>query len=141
MSWYNLSGTVVQITGAEDLYFHDALRIPNYPTQQAASQHRYTLNAAQSAAVTGAGIQLGLAGGAASVSPVTGGVSGGNTSIATGAGASQLGQDILGQFNLSSWFMRIAEILLGLALIGVGIARLTGADNVVSKALQTKLIP
>lgn len=45
----------------------------------------------------------------------------------------------LGGFNLSSWFLRIGEILLGLVLVGVGIARITGAQNVISKAVKTRL--
>jgi hypothetical protein len=55
------------------------------------------------------------------------------------APALNLGNDLLGKFNLSSWFLRIGEILLGLVLIGVGIARLTGAQNAISKIVRTKL--
>lgn len=47
--------------------------------------------------------------------------------------------DTLGGFNLSSWFLRIGEILLGLVLVGVGIARITGAQNIISQAVRTKL--
>jgi hypothetical protein len=32
-------------------------------------------------------------------------------------------------FNLGAWFIRTAEIMLGLVLIGVGIAKLTGTTN------------
>jgi hypothetical protein len=45
----------------------------------------------------------------------------------------------LGGFNLSSWFLRIGEILLGLVLVGVGIARITGVSNVVSKVVKAKI--
>lgn len=45
----------------------------------------------------------------------------------------------LGGFNLSSWFLRIGEILLGLVLVGVGVARITGAQNAISKVVRTKL--
>lgn len=45
----------------------------------------------------------------------------------------------LGGFNLASWFLRIGEILLGLVLIGVGVARITGAQNAISKVVKTKL--
>lgn len=45
----------------------------------------------------------------------------------------------LGGFNLTSWFLRIGEILLGLVLIGVGIARLTGAQNAISKVVKSKV--
>jgi hypothetical protein len=47
--------------------------------------------------------------------------------------------DTLGGFNLSSWFLRIGEILLGLVLVGVGVARITGVQNAVSKIVRTKL--
>lgn len=59
------------------------------------------------------------------------------TSIAKGL-VNQSGS-ILGGFNLSSWFLRIGEILLGLVLIGVGIARVTGAQNAISKVVRTKI--
>lgn len=41
--------------------------------------------------------------------------------------------------NLASWFLRIGEILLGIVLVGVGVARITGAQNAVSKIVKTKL--
>jgi len=45
----------------------------------------------------------------------------------------------LGGFNLGSWFLRIGEILLGLVLVGVGVARITGAQNVISKVVKAKI--
>ena len=47
--------------------------------------------------------------------------------------------DVLGSFNIGSWFLRIGEILLGLVLIGVGVARLTGAQNAISQFVKTKM--
>jgi hypothetical protein len=47
--------------------------------------------------------------------------------------------DALGGFNLSSWFLRIGEILLGIVLVGVGVARITGAQNAISKIVKTRL--
>ncbi len=47
--------------------------------------------------------------------------------------------DPLGGFNIGAWFIRIGEILLGIVLVGVGVARLTGASNVVSSALKVKV--
>ena len=44
--------------------------------------------------------------------------------------------NILGNVNIQNWFLRIGEILFGLILVGVGIAKLTGAGNLVSKALK-----
>lgn len=45
----------------------------------------------------------------------------------------------LGGFNLSSWFLRIGEILLGIVLVGVGVARITGVQNAVSKVVKARL--
>lgn len=45
----------------------------------------------------------------------------------------------LGGFNLGSWFLRIGEILLGLVLVGVGVARITGTQNIISKAVKAKV--
>lgn len=46
-------------------------------------------------------------------------------------------QAITGQsfknLNLQVWFLRIGEIILGVILIGVGVAKLTGVGNVVTK--------
>jgi hypothetical protein len=38
--------------------------------------------------------------------------------------------------NLESWFLRIGEVLIGVVLIGVALAHLTGTSNVVSKAVS-----
>jgi hypothetical protein len=54
-------------------------------------------------------------------------------------GAAAKGAESLGGFNLGSWFLRIGEILLGLVLIGVGVARITGAQNAISKIVKTKI--
>jgi|ERR1035437_3630369 hypothetical protein len=49
--------------------------------------------------------------------------------------------DVIGHFNLGGWFLRVGEVLIGLVLIGVGVARMTGAQNIISSALKTKIIP
>jgi len=41
--------------------------------------------------------------------------------------------------DLGSWFLRIGEILLGIVLVGVGVARITGAQNAISKIVKTRL--
>jgi hypothetical protein len=46
------------------------------------------------------------------------------------------GTDLLHGFNWGNWILRIGEILLGAVLIGVGVAKLTGADNLISTALK-----
>lgn len=50
-----------------------------------------------------------------------------------GRGTTQTIQDVLGGFNLGSWFLRIGEILLGLVLIGVGLAKITNAVPLATK--------
>ncbi len=47
--------------------------------------------------------------------------------------------NVLGGFNLGSWFLRVGEILLGLVLIGVGVARITGVQNAISKVVKAKV--
>ncbi len=52
---------------------------------------------------------------------------------------SPIGQATSGLFhglNLEQWILRIGEIILGVVLIGVGLAKLTGTTNVVSKVLK-----
>lgn len=39
-------------------------------------------------------------------------------------------------FNWSNWLLRGGEILLGLVLIGVGLAHITGQENTISKAVM-----
>jgi len=40
---------------------------------------------------------------------------------------------------ITSWMVRIGEIVLGIVLLGVGIAKLTGTTNVVASAVKAKL--
>jgi hypothetical protein len=47
--------------------------------------------------------------------------------------------DPLGKFNIAGWFIRVGEILLGLILVGVGVAKLTGTTNVVSQLVKAKI--
>lgn len=134
MSWYNLSGTVVEIKGLQDTYFHDVLRIPNWPTQAAARAHHYSLNAAQDSAVIAAGIQVDTAGGGAAASPVTGGPGATDQAAATGAASSNLAHDLAPSFSLigrgfAGWFKRALQLTFGAVLIIIGIAKLTGTMN------------
>jgi hypothetical protein len=45
--------------------------------------------------------------------------------------------DIFHGLDLQTTFIRIAEVLLGIMLIGVGVAKLTGTDNIIMKAATT----
>lgn len=47
--------------------------------------------------------------------------------------------DRLGQLNLGAWFIRIGEVLLGIVLIGVGIAKLTGTTNAIAKLAKVAI--
>ena len=41
--------------------------------------------------------------------------------------------------NITAWMVRIGEILLGIVLVGVGIAKLSGTTNVIASAVKAKL--
>lgn len=41
--------------------------------------------------------------------------------------------------NITAWMVRIGEILLGIVLVGVGIAKLTGTTNMIANAVKAKL--
>jgi hypothetical protein len=41
--------------------------------------------------------------------------------------------------NIQSWLIRIGEIVLGIVLVGVGLAKLTGTSNVVSSIVKAKI--
>lgn len=41
--------------------------------------------------------------------------------------------------NITSWFIRIGEVVLGIVLVAVGVAKLTGTANVISKAAKVAL--
>lgn len=65
-----------------------------------------------------------------------------------GAGVANLGNTAanatLGKLGLSdqdiqSWLVRVGEILLGIVLIGVGIAKLTGTTNAVAKVVKARI--
>jgi hypothetical protein len=74
---------------------------------------------------------------AAGIAGVMVGAGGASPSAAIGTGSAIA--NTLGGFNISNWFLRIGEILLGLVLIGVGVARITGAQNAISNIVKTKM--
>lgn len=45
----------------------------------------------------------------------------------------------LGDADLRAWFIRIGEVLLGIVLVGVGVAKLTGTTNVVSNLVKARI--
>jgi len=45
----------------------------------------------------------------------------------------------LSDANIQSWLIRIGEILLGIVLLGVGVAKLTGTTNAIAKVVKAKI--
>lgn len=67
-------------------------------------------------------------------------------SLTTGLGnaTSTLGTAVTGGLGLDnnaiqSWLIRIGEILLGIVLVAVGVAKLTGTTNIVASAVKAKI--
>jgi hypothetical protein len=58
------------------------------------------------------------------------------TAIKQGIGAAL---DPFHGLNLGNIFLRIGEVLLGIVLIGVGVAKLTGTTNFVASAIKAKI--
>lgn len=58
---------------------------------------------------------------------------------AAGDAASAVKKDVLGGLDLNQLFLRIGEAILGIVLIAVGIAKLTGTANVVSKLVKAAI--
>jgi len=59
-----------------------------------------------------------------------------------GDSAGQKAAEAVGAFkglNLETWILRIGEIVLGVVLIGVGLAKLTGTTNLISKAAKVAI--
>lgn len=63
------------------------------------------------------------------------GVSQGVSNIATATTEDALG---INQGNIQSWFLRVGEILIGLVLLAVGVAKITGQSNTISSAVKAK---
>lgn len=41
--------------------------------------------------------------------------------------------------SIRSWFIRIGEVLLGVVLVGIGVAKLTGTTNIVASAVKARI--
>jgi hypothetical protein len=50
-----------------------------------------------------------------------------------------VGLGALTDANIQSWLIRIGEILLGIVLLGVGVAKLTGTTNAIAKIAKAKI--
>lgn len=65
-----------------------------------------------------------------------------NDTTSTLGQATQVITDPFKGINLGAWVLRIGEILLGIVLVGVGVAELTGTTNAISSlAKNVKVIP
>lgn len=60
---------------------------------------------------------------------------GGNTASSLGVDPTQWFHG----FNLGGILLRVGEVLLGIVLVGVGIAKLTGTTNLVAAAVKAKI--
>lgn len=66
----------------------------------------------------------------------------GNVGTAVDNAATSAGQNIASSWlgtNIETLFIRVGEVLLGLVLIAVGVASLTGTTNFISKAVRSKI--
>lgn len=54
-------------------------------------------------------------------------------------GVQAVGLGALTNENITTWFIRIGEVLLGIVLLGVGVAKLTGTTNTVAKFVKAKI--
>lgn len=66
----------------------------------------------------------------------------GTVSDAAGAVGGAVSKGLFGGLDnnsITSWLIRIGEILLGIVLMGVGVAKLTGASNVISSAVKARI--
>lgn len=50
--------------------------------------------------------------------------------------AGSITNDIIGNVNAQSVILRVGEVILGIVLIGIGLAKITGADNFISTAVK-----
>jgi hypothetical protein len=64
---------------------------------------------------------------------------GGNTAQSLGIDPVSGIEDLFHGLNLGNILLRIGEVLLGIVLVGVGLAKITGTTNFVASALKTKV--
>lgn len=62
-----------------------------------------------------------------------------NSTTSGGQAAAGAATDVLFGTNAGNWFVRIGEILLGIVLIGVGVAKLTGTTNAVASLVKARI--
>ena len=63
-------------------------------------------------------------------------------SSAAGAVGGAISKSLFGGLDnkaITTWLIRIGEILLGVVLVGVGVAKLTGTSNVIASAVKARI--
>lgn len=108
-----------------------ALGFHGYATQAQADANKNSVNVIQGPELDALEDSYSLGGG-------SGGITGADSPIIVPnqSAASTAGRDILGNVAVGNWFLRIGEIVFGVVLVGVGVAKLTGASNAISKAVR-----
>jgi hypothetical protein len=61
----------------------------------------------------------------------------GNPGTAIGQGVKSALSNLVGNYDLGHILLYVGEFLLGVVLIGVGLAKITGTDNFINKAAKT----
>lgn len=62
-----------------------------------------------------------------------------NSTVSGGEAVVEGTQDLFMGTDVGNWLIRIGEIVLGIVLIGVGLARITGTTNAVSSLVKARL--
>jgi hypothetical protein len=134
--WANNSYPPVNVAGIQEKNL-TVLGFHGYATQTQAIAHPNTVNLVNASivALTERDYQTAVASGEQPGGPQSnlGGAITNPGKFIAGTAASEFFHGI----NLSGWLLRVGELILGVVLIGVGIAKLTGTDNVIMKAATT----
>jgi hypothetical protein len=83
-------------------------------------------------------------GGSGSIPGVNQALNAANQGLNAATGVAQcVGGTLIGKVcvNFEEWFLRIGEAILGVMLIGVGIAHITGVENAISTVIQKLPVP
>jgi hypothetical protein len=62
-----------------------------------------------------------------------------NSTVSGGEAVTEGAKDLFFGSDANSWFIRIGEIVLGIVLIGIGVAKLTGTTNTIAKLAKVAI--
>lgn len=62
-----------------------------------------------------------------------------NSTVSGGQAVTESASDMFFGTNAQNWLIRVGEILLGIVLIGVGVAKLTGTTNAISSLVKARI--